>query len=264
MTDSGVFRKRACHYLPCVHIYTHTHTHTRARMHALAGSRSFQPSVFQTANPSLPHLSSWRVHFLPDGQECTAHPHPAHPLPPLPSLFLTGHRHREHSRQCLQRFLRVKCWGREPKAPLMQSPYLRSTTESLLRQRISAQPWNIFSHYLATQFRLLKSLWVPDLSMWAQDHLGVYGLDWKLWHLDGRCSVAKRLLPNPQKSGGWIPPNGPIPHLWIQVRDEKERKMIFILLSWNTQKPFLSKIFLFSSLWDQEKVLGSLLHFSFH
>ena len=180
MTDSGVFRKRACHYLPCVHIYTHTHTHThtRARMHALAGSRSFQPSVFQTANPPLPHLSSCKVHFLPEGQECTAHPRPAHPPPP--PFPLTGHGHREHSRQCLQRFLSGKCWGHKPKAPLMQSPYLRFTIKSLLRQWISAQPRNIFSHYLVTQFRFLKSLWVPDLSMWTQDHLGVYGLDWKL------------------------------------------------------------------------------------
>ena len=132
MTDSGVFRERACHHLPCVHVYTHTHTHTRVRMHALAGSRSFQPSVFQRANPPLPHLSNWKVHFLPDRQEFLAPALPTLFHSPFPFSLVTD---TEHSGQYLRRLLSVKCWGTQ--VPLMQSPDLRSTIKSHLRQWIS-------------------------------------------------------------------------------------------------------------------------------
>ena len=116
----------------CARLHTHTHTHTRVRMHALAGSRSFQPSVFQRANPPLPHLTSWKVHFLPDRQEFLA---PA--LPTLfPSPFPLSHWSRTQNIQG-SIYIGSSVWSAGDTSSLMQSPYLRSTIKSHLRQWIS-------------------------------------------------------------------------------------------------------------------------------
>ena len=115
---------------PRLHTHTHTHTHTHGcACTPLAGSRSFQPSVFQRANPPLPHLSNWKVHFLPDRQEFLAPALPTLFHSPFPFSLVTD---TEHSGQYLRRLLSVKCWGTQ--VPLMQSPDLRSTIKSHLRQ----------------------------------------------------------------------------------------------------------------------------------